>query len=122
MIPAERQYRRVLKLLPAGYRQLWEEDMVSAYLDSVTDGSRRRRWGEWLAVAWLALRLRLRGSPATPRAQLWYQTVLGIAMFTTLYESLVATARVAGLAGMITTVKVDLQGANHVAYWWEGGS
>src|SRR5690606_11156290 len=45
LIPAERQYRRVLKLLPAGYRERWEEDMVSAYLDSVADASRRRPWG-----------------------------------------------------------------------------
>lgn len=96
--------------------------MVSAYLDSVADASRRRPWGEWLAVAWLALRLRLSGSPATPRAQLWYQTVLGIALLTTLYESLEATARVAGLVGTITSAHVDLRWPNHVAYWWEAVS
>jgi hypothetical protein len=41
MTLAERNYRRVLRLLPANYRQFWEEDMVSAYLDSVGDSRRR---------------------------------------------------------------------------------
>lgn len=120
MIPAERQYRRVLRLLPADYRQRWEEDMVSAYLDSVADRPRRRPVGEWLAVAWLALRLRLSGSPATPRAQLWYQTVLGVALLTTLYESLEATSRFAHPIATAMTANVDLgTPANHVAYWLE---
>lgn len=118
MTPAERQYRRVLRLLPADYRERWEEDMVSAYLDSVSDGSRRSA-GEWLAVAWLALRLRLSGSHASPRARLWYQTALGIAMLTTLYEALDATSRVANLVGGTISVNVDVQWPNHVAYWWE---
>jgi hypothetical protein len=30
----ERRYRRLLRLLPAGYRQAWEEDVVSAFLHS----------------------------------------------------------------------------------------
>ena len=31
----------------------------------------------------IARRLRLRGSPATPGAELWYRTVLGVALLTT---------------------------------------
>jgi hypothetical protein len=119
MTPAERNYRRVLRLLPAGYRQLWEEDMVSAYLEGVGD-SRRRSVGEWFAVAWLALRLRLNGSHASPRARLWYQTVLGIALLTTLYEGVSATVVSADIAGW--TSKVDMatiSWQNQVTGWYE---
>ena len=34
----ERRYRRVLRLLPGWYRQLWEEDMVAAFLDGWLTG------------------------------------------------------------------------------------
>ena len=115
MTPAERQYRRVLQLLPAGYRQLWEEDMVSAYLDSVADSPRRSVGGR-LAVAWLAVRLRLNSSHATTRTQVWYQLVLGIAMFTTLYESLNATLVIAHLAGFSTEVHVDASWQNQIDF------
>lgn len=30
----EHRYRRLLRLLPAGYRQAWEEDMVTTFLHS----------------------------------------------------------------------------------------
>jgi hypothetical protein len=121
MTPAERQYRRALRLLPAGCRQLWEEDMVSAYLDSVAD-SPRRSAAERLAVAWLALRLRLNGSHATPRAELWYQAVLGIAILTTIYEGLNATFIFAYQVGFIATVGIDATWPNHVAYWLDSVS
>jgi hypothetical protein len=121
MTPAERNYRRVLRLLPVGYRQLWEEDMVSAYLDGVGD-SRRRSAGEWFAVAWLALRLRLNGSHASPRARLWYQMVLGIALLTTLYEGLSATLVSADIAGWTSKVGMSqVSWQNQVAAWWEAG-
>jgi len=118
MTPAEYQYRRVLRLLPAGYRHVWEEDMVSAYLDTVAE-SPRRSAGEWLSVAWLALRLRLNGSHAAPRARLWYHAVLGIAMLTTLYESLNATLGFANLVGGTIYVDTDVRWPNHIAYWWQ---
>lgn len=38
----EHRYRRVLRLLPVGYRQAWEEDMVSAFMQS-TDGAATNR-------------------------------------------------------------------------------
>jgi hypothetical protein len=115
MTPAERQYRRVLRLLPAGYRQLWEEDMVGAYMDSVAD-SPRRSVGEWFSVGWLALRLRLNGSHATPRAQLWYRMVLGIAMLATLYESLNATVSFAYSVVDTNRGFLDRSWPIHVAY------
>jgi hypothetical protein len=34
----EQRYRRVLRLLPGYYRQLWEEDTVAAFLDSWLTG------------------------------------------------------------------------------------
>jgi hypothetical protein len=107
----EATFRLVLRLLPAGYRQLWEEDMVSAYLSSVTDSPQRAK-SEWLAVVWLALRLRLNGSHASPRAQLWYQTVLGIAMLTTLYESLTATFVV------VDTTTESIKYDTDFGSWW----
>ncbi len=80
MTPLERRYRRVLRLLPAGYRDDWEEDMVGSFLDAadaerddgdlVDDelaGLRHPSTGEVVAVAVLAVRLRL-AAPATPGA------------------------------------------------------
>lgn len=32
--PLERRYRRVLRLLPVGYRHQWEEDMVAAFMEA----------------------------------------------------------------------------------------
>jgi hypothetical protein len=121
MTPAERQYRRVLRLLPVGYRQLWEDDMVSAYLDRVAH-SPRRSMGERLSVAWLALRLRLSGSHAALHTRLWYHAVLGIALLTTLYESLNATVLVAAVAGTFAMFQVDASWQNQIAYWWDAVS
>jgi hypothetical protein len=78
----EERYRRVLRVLPAGYRQMWEEDMVAAFLLSVdTDDPDeaeyladygRPSWPEVASVLGLAVRLRLglTGAPA-PRAAAW---------------------------------------------------
>jgi hypothetical protein len=117
-MPAERQYRRVLRLLPAGYRDLWEEDMVSAYLDSVAE-SPRRSAGEWLSVAWLALRLRLNGSHAKPRTAFWRQLALGVAVLTTLYESLHATVSFAYLAWSWMKFGLSASWQNQIAAWWD---
>jgi hypothetical protein len=121
MTPAERSYRRVLWLLPADYRQFWEEDMVGAYLDSVGD-SRRRSVGEWFAVVWLALRLRLNGSHVSPRARIWHQTVLGIAIFTTLYESLAATVWFAQVAAFAIKLGAHDPDLTQGWLWWDAGS
>lgn len=65
----EQRYRSVLRLLPVSYRQVWEPDMVSAFLDSMDAGDReindyladhgRPSWREVASIAVLAARLRL---------------------------------------------------------------
>lgn len=94
MNPLERRYRRVLRLLPAGYRRAWEEDMVSAFLQSA-DGASRPSFGERLSVAALAVRLRFTGSHASPRSLVWYRTVGIVALLALLFQALGATARLA---------------------------
>nr|WP_062340598.1 hypothetical protein [Herbidospora sakaeratensis] len=63
MTALESRYRRVLRLLPAGYRAEREEEMVSAFLDGAGPAAddARPRWSEIASVAALALRLRLDG-------------------------------------------------------------
>ncbi|WP_062357248.1 hypothetical protein [Herbidospora yilanensis] len=67
----EHRYRRILRLLPAGYRAEREEEMVSAFLDgagpAADDATARPRWPEIVSVAALALRIRLDGSGAWGR-------------------------------------------------------
>jgi hypothetical protein len=81
----EERYRRVLRLLPAYYRDKWEEDMVAAFLDgwmtgdpdedSVTMEYDRPGRREVVSVAGLAARLYL-GGVGTPRRYFaWGQAV-----------------------------------------------
>lgn len=97
----ERRYRRLLRLLPASYRQAWEEDMVSAFLHS-TEGRRLDRppLGERWSVITLAIRLRLAGQHASPRAQVLPRAIDTFARLTLLTWALYATAGVAMLIGM----------------------
>jgi hypothetical protein len=79
----ERRYRRVLRLLPGYYRQRWEEDMVTAFLESSLTGDPeedeftteygRPSWGEIASVAGLAARLYLGGAGAPRRYFAWGQ-------------------------------------------------
>jgi hypothetical protein len=81
----ERRYRRVLRLLPAYYRDQWEEDMVAAFLDSWLTGDPEadayitRAAGpggaEAASVAGLAARLYLGGAGAPRRYFAWGQAV-----------------------------------------------
>ncbi len=81
----ERRYRRVLRLLPGYYRQLWEEDMVAAFLDSWLTGDPdedecvlefcRPGWQEVASVAGLAVRLYLGAAGAPRRYFAWGQAV-----------------------------------------------
>lgn len=87
----ERRYRRVLRLLPAGYRQAWQEDMVAAYLHSVSaeqdaDGAdgdadlmdtRRPSPSEIASVVVLAVQVRLRGVDTSARSLTWGVAVQG---------------------------------------------
>lgn len=100
--PAEHRYRRVLRLLPAGYRRAWEEDMVSAYMQSSNGGaSGRPSFGERLSVMALAVRLWLAGSHASPRGHAWYQAVYAFALMVLLQQALWMTIRVAQFVGGI---------------------
>ncbi|MBX6751350.1 MAG: hypothetical protein IRY85_17080 [Micromonosporaceae bacterium] len=96
----ERRYRRLLRLLPAGYRQGWEEDMVSAFLHS-TVGRRidRPPLGERLSVIALAVRLRLAGQHASPQAQVWYRALDTFALLALLTWALYATVGIAAMIG-----------------------
>lgn len=71
MTPLERRYRRVVRLLPADYRAVWEEDMVDTFLltrpageDDFDAEYGRPGWAEVASVVALAVRLRLDGSPS----------------------------------------------------------
>jgi len=81
----EQRYRRVLRLLPGYYRQLWEEDMVTAFLDSWLTGDRyeddailqfcKPTWPEVASVVGLAARLYLGGAGTPRRYFAWGQAV-----------------------------------------------
>src|SRR3984957_8738658 len=83
----EQRYRRVLRLLPGYYRDMWAEDMVAAFLDgwltgdpdedSVTMEYDRPSKQEILSVAFLAARLYLGGAGAPRRYFAWGQAVRG---------------------------------------------
>jgi hypothetical protein len=81
----ERRYRRVLRLLPGWYRELWEEDMVAAFLDGWLTGDPEAdeyiskaagpEWAEVASVAGLAARLYLGGAGAPRRYFAWGQAI-----------------------------------------------
>jgi hypothetical protein len=83
----EQRYRRVLRLLPGYYRDKWEQDMVTAFLDSWLTGDPeedeaiiefcRPTWPEVASVAGLAARLYLGGTGAPRRYFAWGQAVRG---------------------------------------------
>jgi hypothetical protein len=81
----EQRYRRVLRLLPGYYRDMWEEDMVAAFLDSWLTGDPdedaavlefcKPTWAEVASVAGLATRLYLGGAGTPRRYFAWGQAV-----------------------------------------------
>jgi hypothetical protein len=92
----ERRYRRVLRLLPAGYRQQWEEDMVASFLaaygsESTVDAT-RPRLGEVASVVTLAVRARILGLQATPRALAWYHTIRAFTLLSLLLQAFFVTS------------------------------
>lgn len=109
---AER-YRRLLRLLPASYRQEWEEDMVATFLDgahvaaaaAARDDEEAEEveygspgWAEVASVVALAVRLRLGGPAAPPRYFAWGEAVRRVALVGLLFHA--AT----GVAGIATTL------------------
>lgn len=104
--PLELRYRRLLRLLPPGYRAVHEQEMVDAYvqvsiddepeLADLTLKSAWPGWGESLAVLRLALRLRW----ADPRSPQRYRTRADAARVATLL-ALVALAVLAAQGVLI---------------------
>jgi hypothetical protein len=86
----ERRYRRLLRILPASYRQVWAEEMVAAFLDSMHTGDPDRdeylaeygrpSWSEAASVAVLALRLRVGTAAAPPRYLAWGEAIRLVAL------------------------------------------
>jgi hypothetical protein len=99
----EDRYRRVLRLLPAGYRQVWQEDMVAAFLASTATGDPetdeyladygRPGLAEVASVAALAARLRL-GADAPARRDVWGRAVRLAVLLATLTNAVMSTGGV----------------------------
>ncbi|QXV55757.1 hypothetical protein [Amycolatopsis sp. TNS106] len=98
----EDRYRRVLRLLPASYRQAWEEDMVATFLQSeqpedTEDAEFAADYGrpslpEVASVVALAVRLRLGGDGSPPRYLAWGETVRRLALVGLLVQAVAALA------------------------------
>lgn len=85
MTALEQRYRRVLRMLPASYRQTWEEDMVATFLASMdTDDahhladSGRPSWSEVASVATLAVRLHVGRAGMPPPSLIWGEVVRAV--------------------------------------------
>ncbi len=110
----EQRYRRVLRLLPGYYRDMWEEDMVAAFLDSWLTGdpdedSVTMEYGrpspqEVVSVIGLAARLYLGGAGAPRRYFAWGQAVRGAVL------ALILIHAQAGLDGLVSVL---LAGSRH---------
>lgn len=97
----EERYRRVLGMLPASYRQEWEDEMVATFLASMDTDDRdeaeyRADFGrpgisEVASVAALAVKLRLGGHEAPPRSFLWGEAVRRVALVALLTNAAVIT-------------------------------
>jgi hypothetical protein len=112
----EKRYRRVLRLLPGWYRDRWEQDMVSAFLDSWLTGDPedddailefcKPTWQEVASVVGLAARLYLGGAGTPRRYFAWGQAV----RYTVLVVMLVHAMR--GIGGLLL-----LAASHHLIGW-----
>ncbi|GAB3859943.1 hypothetical protein GCM10029963_62020 [Micromonospora andamanensis] len=101
----EERYRRVLRLLPVGYRRQWEDDMVAAFLETMQTGDAetdeyladhgRPSLAEVTSVLSLAARLRVGGADAPPRPYAWGQAVRLAVLTGVLLQAVMATAGLA---------------------------
>lgn len=111
MTPLERRYRRVLRLLPADYRAVWEEDMVDTFLlsrqpeqpEDVDDPDFEEEFGrpdrtEVASVVRLAMRLRLGGIGAPTRSFARGEVVRRVALAGLLVHAVAAVVGVATLS------------------------
>ena len=92
----ESRYRRVLRLLPEGYRRAWEEDMVSTFLASAGGNDHARpSLAEQLSVLALAVRLRLGSTRPLTEVRLRHRVLYCFALMALLFLALVGTAEAA---------------------------
>ncbi len=97
----EDRYRSVLRLLPASYRAVWEDEMVATFLDGTrTDDAEEAEYraycgrpsrAEVASVAGLAVRLRLGGVEAPARSFAWGEAVRLVALVGLLVHAVSAT-------------------------------
>jgi len=100
----EDRYRVVLRVLPASYRAVWEEEMVSTFLDSTRIGDPeddefladfgRPSASEVVSVVVLAVRVRLAGPAVAPRITVGGQAVRVVAMVGLLVNAIALPAAV----------------------------
>lgn len=91
--PLEHRYRRLLRPLPTGYRQAWEEDMVTTLLERG-----RLTAGERLSVVTLAVRLRLAGTPTSSTSEVLRRALYGFALVVAFHQAIAVTEGVSWLA------------------------
>jgi len=104
----EQRYRFALRMLPASYRQAWEDDMVATFLASMqTDDPDdaeflanygRPSWPEVASVAMLAVRLRIGGVGMPPLSLAWGEIVRAlrlVALMVLLISAVLAPMNVA---------------------------
>jgi len=101
MTVLEDRYRTVLRLLPSSYRQVWEDDMVATFLESMASDDvdeaeylaefGRPSVSEVASVAALAARLRLGGADAEPRSFAWGEAVRRMVLVVLLIQAVVIT-------------------------------
>ncbi|MEU4482383.1 hypothetical protein AB0F68_30615 [Micromonospora sp. NPDC023966] len=101
----EERYRFILRLLPAAYRQQWEDDMVAAFLNSMDTGDPettayaadygRPSISEVASIVSLAVRLRLGGADAPPRSYAWGQAVRLATLMAMLAHAVMVTTSIA---------------------------
>ncbi|MBQ1051635.1 hypothetical protein KBX50_24605 [Micromonospora sp. C51] len=101
----EERYRRVLRLLPTGYRRQWEDDMVAAFLETMQTGDAetdeyladhgRPSLAEVTSIVSLAVGLRIGGPDAPPRPYAWGQAVRLAVLAGVLTQAAMATVGLA---------------------------
>ncbi len=100
----EERYRLLLRLLPAAYRQEWEDDMVAAFLESMDTGDPettayladhgRPSLSEAASIVALAVRLRLRAD-TSPRSRVWGNAVRLATLMVLLTQAVMVTGSIA---------------------------
>jgi hypothetical protein len=100
----EERYRKLLRLLPMSYRQAWEEDMVAAFLESMTTGDAetdeytadygRPSRSEVASVVALAIRLRVDAPDAFPRLFVWGEAVRLATLMVALFKAVMAAGSI----------------------------